>query len=459
MVGYVLSLVLVVVVACVVIFTCRHYWVRVYGEDEAGVGREFLLWVAKGVAAPVLIWVEFNSVLVFGGAPYLPGLQILKLGGGPWVAVLLYVIAAGVLVISFYWAAASFGWMLSALLARRPDLASVGATALIWTLLVSPLVGVVLWLVGWYGTGLALAIWWGALTHAIIPLTQPAQAAPAYGAAVARMKFGKYAEAEREVLSELEQHQDDFDGWMMLADLYANHFQELDEADRVVRQLCDQTNVDGAHLALAFHRLADWHLKVGEDPARARAALEEIRRRLPGSYFAREAWQRIARLPTSRQALRQERKARTVRLPALRENLAEAAAEAATPTTREQAASLANQCVQRLKEDPGDTPTREKFARILAEQLGQVDLAVEQLQLLVAAPDQPESKCAEWLATMAAWRIRHQQNWPAARPLLERLIQEYPQSPQAFVAQRRIQLMDVEARMRQAAGGKPSPPP
>jgi hypothetical protein len=60
---------------------------------------------------------------------------------------------------------------------------------------------------------------------------------------------------------------------------------------------------------------------------------------------------------------------------------------------------------------------------------------------------------------MAAWRIRHQQNWSAARPLLERLIQEYPQSPQAFVAQRRIQLMDVEARMRQAAGGKPSPPP
>jgi hypothetical protein len=35
---------------------------------------------------------------------------------------------------------------------------------------------------------------------------------------------------------------------------------------------------------------------------------------------------------------------------------------------------------------------------------------------------------------------------------MERLIGLYPQTPQAFTAQRRLNLMKIEAKMRQAAG-------
>jgi len=51
---------------------------------------------------------------------------------------------------------------------------------------------------------------------------------------------------------------------------------------------------------------------------------------------------------------------------------------------------------------------------------------------------------------MAAWQIRYLRDAGAARTTLERLIREYPQSAQAFAAQRRISLIDTELKMRQA---------
>ena len=55
---------------------------------------------------------------------------------------------------------------------------------------------------------------------------------PMYARAIARMKFGKYSEAEWEIIRELEKCEDDFDGWMMLAGLYANQFNDLPRPSR-----------------------------------------------------------------------------------------------------------------------------------------------------------------------------------------------------------------------------------
>src|SRR2546430_11587326 len=51
------------------------------------------------------------------------------------------------------------------------------------------------------------------------------------------------SDAELEVLHELEKCEEDFDGWLMLAELYARHFHDLPEADRTIRELCGQPNV------------------------------------------------------------------------------------------------------------------------------------------------------------------------------------------------------------------------
>jgi hypothetical protein len=59
---------------------------------------------------------------------------------------------------------------------------------------------------------------------------------------------------------------------------------------------------------------------------------------------------------------------------------------------------------------------------------------------------------------MALWHLRFPPNTPAARAVMERLVRRYPHSPQAFAAQRRLNVMDLEAKMRQAADARQEHP-
>jgi len=286
--------------------------------------------------------------------------------------------------------------------------------------------------------------------HLTLPLALKKKIPPSYARAVARMKFGKYKDAEREVLEQLEKSEDNVEGWMMLADLYANHFNDLPEADRTIRELCGQPNVIGIQISLALHRLAEWHLSRADDPARARSALEEVCLRLPGTHFARMARQRIDQLPANREELIEQRTPKVIRLPALNDELDNLPPARPADSNRREAEMQADRWVERLKRNPNDAEAREKFATILAEGLGEADLAIEQLDLLLAMPDQPVPKSAEWLARSAVWQLKYRQDPAAARVRLEQLVREFPQTPQAFAARRRLNLMETEERFCKA---------
>src|SRR5437899_7851710 len=121
----------------------------------------------------------------------------------------------------------------------------------------------------------------------------PAKTPLMYARAIARMKFGKYDEAEWEIIRELEKREDDFEGWMMMADLYANHFHDLPEAEQTILEICDQRRTTTSQVSIALHRLADWHLNLANDPEAARRALQVICDRLRGSHLAHMAQLRI----------------------------------------------------------------------------------------------------------------------------------------------------------------------
>jgi hypothetical protein len=107
--------------------------------------------------------------------------------------------------------------------------------------------------------------------------------------------------------------------------------------------------------------------------------------------------------------------------------------------------------------NPDDIAQREDLARLFVEQLDVVDSGLEQLELLLAMPNPPEKKAAQWLSLMAAWQLKYKQDQPFARKLLERLVRHYPKTPQAFAAQSRLNLMDAETRMR-STRSKLNPP-
>jgi predicted Zn-dependent protease len=428
---------------------------RVFGETDARAYRQFLTWVAKGLAVPVLLWLLFNSGLL----PRLPALVSaadFALGvGAKGFPLWLNAVGGGLVVISSFWAVVTFGGLLVLISDRVEDQPRLIRMAGLWLLPAVPLGALILFAFGWDAIGFALLAWLIPVAHAAVALMEKPRVQPTYSRAVASLKFGKYRDAEAQVIDQLERCEDDFEGWMMLAELYARQFHDLPEADRAIRELCNQPNVTPVQISLALHRLADWHLHLGEDPQSARRALEEIGRCFPGTHFDRMARVRISQLPASRDEWIEQRRVKPLRLPALNDPLDDVEAESEPSVDRNTAQAALNSCLERLRQDPNDVPVREKLAELLIG-LRQADEAIDHLGLLLAMPGQPSEKQAVWLSQMAAWHLRHRHDPAAARPLLERLIQDHPQSGQAFAAQRRLSQMDIEdrgARRRAAAQG------
>jgi hypothetical protein len=106
--------------------------------------------------------------------------------------------------------------------------------------------------------------------------------------------------------------------------------------------------------------------------------------------------------------------------------------------------------VRKLELNPDDIAVREELARILAERLGKVAPAIEQIELLLSMPGASADKAAHWMSLVAAWQIKYLADPQAGRATMERLISRYPHSSQAFGARRRISLMDLEAKIHAA---------
>lgn len=404
-------------------------------------------WSAKGLLAPLLLWALMNLGLSWNLQPFMPSVQAAQNSGRGWAQEYFYVVAIGGFVVASYWASLTLGWILASAAGSLEEEPRKQFKGLCLTCLLGLGIPAALLILigGWDLLGAA-----GSLV--VLPLAayapgvlNPAKLPPMYARAIARMKFGKYSEAEWEIIHELEKREDDFEGWMMLAELYANHFQDLAEAQRTVLEICEQPQVTPSQLAIALHRLADWQLKLGGDPSAARHSLQLICERLPGSHLAHMARLRLNHLPRTEGELRNQQRGQPIPLPALGEHFEDAPA-ARQFQNRKEAAHAANACVDELKEDPNNAAAREKLARIFAEELERADLGTEQIELLLGMSGQSDIKRAEWLALLSLWNLRYCQNPQVARGYLERLVREYPETPQAFAARRRLEQMNTAAR-------------
>jgi hypothetical protein len=162
------------------------------------------------------------------------------------------------------------------------------------------------------------------------------------------------------------------------------------------------------------------------------------------------AGQRMGQIPATREELLDRHRGRRIRLPALRAREDEEGAPAPATSSREAARARASWLVERLQGNPDDVPAREELARVWAEDLGLLEGAMEQVELLLAMRDAHAGKVAEWLSLIAGWHLRFRRDEAAGREWLERLIREHPDTPQALAAGRRLKVMDLEQKLRQA---------
>ena len=426
-----------------------HYFRRLVGDERSDGRRWFWIWVCKGLAVPLIVWMVWNVGVLPGLPALMPQIARAQAARTNWLPAFFEVLASAVCVIGSYWAAVSFAWFV-AFIAQREEIRSdfLGA-CLVWSVIMLPLALLIFYVGGWTMAGLAVVLWLLPIANSALPLLARKKVGPLYSRAIAKIKMGKYDDAEWEVIHELEKCEDDFEGWMMLAELYATHFDDLAGAQRTVQDICAQPNATPSHISVALHRLADWQLKIGEDPVAARRSLDEICQRMPGTHLAKMARHRINQLPASREEFQEQRNGRTIHMPALNDSLVEETPPSnASKISRDEDAAQANRCVEKLKQDPDNVTAREELARLFAERLERPELGIEQIELLLEMPAQPQQKVAEWLSLMAAWQFKYRHNAEEARNILERLVREYPQSAQAFAAQRHLKLMEVESRMR-----------
>jgi hypothetical protein len=109
-------------------------------------------------------------------------------------------------------------------------------------------------------------------------------------------------------------------------------------------------------------------------------------------------------------------------------------------------AALAEEYVKQLTMYPADTATREKLAVLYAEKFQRLDLAVEQLEQLIALPHETPRHIVEWLNLLADLQIRCGQDLAGAEATLRRVVERF--STPALVEPTLARLAALEGEMK-----------
>jgi len=397
----------------------------------------------KGLVFPFLLWVGFNCGFLGLIQPLMPAVQEAQNARESWLWPLLVVSLAGMFAIGSYWAAGTLGslaWQTVRGLSPETR-AFFRGYCITWACVMILPALMTFWLGGWMTLGLALMLLLMPIAGYTPSVAKKSELPPMYARAIAKMKFGKYTEAEWEIIHQLERHQNDFSGWMMLAKLYAEEYHDLPEAEQTVLEICNQPNVTNSDVAVALHKLADWHLQIGDDPDAARRALWAICHRMPGTHLAHMAEVRVRSVPRSREELLEQREHRPIALSPLSDTAQSLTVAQHETMPRERATALAQQLTARLQAQPEDVATRTKLARLLAEELDQITAGVEQMRWLLRMPEATPAQRASWLGLIAGWHLQIARNRKAAQWVLEELVRDYPDSPEAKFGVRRLKEM------------------
>jgi hypothetical protein len=104
--------------------------------------------------------------------------------------------------------------------------------------------------------------------------------------------------------------------------------------------------------------------------------------------------------------------------------------------------------VEHLVKYPMDNDAREHLAILYAEHYRKLDLAEDQLNQLIAQPDQPTRHIVRWLNLLTDLHMRFGEGVTEAQAALQRIMELYPKSAPAIQAEQRLALLANELRGR-----------
>jgi len=316
---------------------------------------------------------------------------------------------------------------------------------------------------GWPPFAALVAIFIGAIwTHNwvtifIKPLTnifdggdEEPELRPLYSMAEAKRKRGLHQEAVAEIRKQLEKFPGDHTGSLLLAGIQAEDLNDLPGAQLTIERLIQHPRQSPPIVASALNNLADWHMKFGQDPESARATLERIIELFPNTQLAQNAAQRIAHLSSMEHLLTSHERGR-IEITSRERDLGLRASTKEISTPQIDPQILAEHYVKQLEEHPFDTEAREKLALLYAEHFQRLDLAVNQLEQLIAQPKEAPKRIARWLNLLASVQIQHGNNLAAAQEALQRITQMFPKTAIAESAVSRLAYLKMEMKKNETS--------
>lgn len=285
----------------------------------------------------------------------------------------------------------------------------------------------------------------GPLTNAFDGGNVEADPVPFYAVAEAKRKRGHYDASITEVRNQLAKFPNDMKGHLMLAELFAEHKDDVDGAIELLEQFYSDNELGAINGAYLLNRLADIQLKFKKDPDQARKYVQRIHSEFPDTDQADKALQRIAHLQDEDfLTTRHEEKSFEVKKFNLKLGLEDDPNSVQAPV--DDMDSKAHEMVAHLEKHPNDTDVREQLAWIYAEHYGKIDWAVDQLKQLTQMDHQSVSKMARWYNQIADVYCRFTGSSEAAKFALEEFIQRFPDSGHAERARTRLKRLKLEAK-------------
>ena len=284
--------------------------------------------------------------------------------------------------------------------------------------------------------------------------SEPPERKPFYSIAMTKRNRGKPREAVEEIRRQLDQFPNDFEGIMLLARIQAEDLADLPGAENTLAHFSEWPAAPSKQVAAAFTQLADWHLKSA-DAESARAALQKIIARLPGTESALQAEQRIAHLSEAEKMLLARHDRQDMVVPEGAHNVGLLDSTEFLKPQEVAPGKLAAAHVKHLAEHPNDVEVREKLALIYAKDFKRLDLATMELAQLINEPKHKPKQVAHWLNMLANFQVELGADVATVRATLEKIIEQFPNLPVADLAQRRLGRLENEFKgLRQSASVK-----
>jgi hypothetical protein len=311
------------------------------------------------------------------------------------------------------------------------------------------------------GLAIAFNIIW---RHSIIeiftkPLTnifdggsEPPEPKPYYSSAIAKRKTNHPLEAIVAIREQLAKFPTDFEGVMLLANIQAEDLNDLPGAENTLNHFCVLPGAPDRQVVAALTQLADWHLKKSADVDAARAALQKIVARFPDTEIALRAEQRLAHLGETEKIILAQHDRQAMALPTGVDNVGLLASTEFLRPKDIEPGKLAAVHVKHLEQHPHDTEVREKLATIYARDFKRLDLATLELNQLINEPKHKPKQLAAWLNLLANFQVELGADVAMVTDTLGRIVAQFPDSPMAEIAARRL------ARINQEFQGKKETP-